>query len=929
MKRILTRSQYLENLNSRNYNKYTKINEAFANDVNWGDSWVGILISSIGRKIKTKRNLKKMDGVIDATKKYFDSLVDQCKINVSEQLSTWVMTSSLMGNLEDGINNEEDVESLIRICETIIELIENTSPRFEDEDFMIDKIEEFMIYLESLISKEGDKEGEGDEEGEGEGEGDSTNPNEVFYKTSKEFLQSIVDLHNMIKSNVVRFGGGKEPGEDISTSFNKDKYDNIQKSLVGNKNPVAFSKILVNSMKMEQEAIKISQKKGDNKNVEIYTKKLNDNLKKLINIQANSYGISKEKKDKSGKSIGYKNIEDLKKEIETISKQKWSVDLPLGKSSGAKSTGDKEISGDVKIDKSSYSFLYEEAEANLQKDEVHAKNAWKKVINAYEKSGIKNFIPQIEELLKTSSKDGKDKLLQSKKDIKSICKQVVLNKSTTGNPISFEELIKETVNVNDVAKSISLFGRILLSFKEDMGLTGSYGSAISPLKKFVNSFFELEKLVPKLKKESVVITSYNNFLILEKTEGLEYSKIEEKFNEIFDENTKKIFQIDAADGETIKKSGRISEEFIISNENQIFELVRLFLRAWRLHTPGRIPSGRTGGKVAGRVFDQYEYVGSSTEGTPDAPGVGPYRNKEIYEKWENAILDILGETKYTETIFSDDAKFYFKIDESEEGKGKLSEMGSKLGETPDKDNRNAKPVGKILLKFIRQLIDDPKIYRQGAIGTFLNEYFNISDNVSGKAIGKGGDLQKAEETAAVVKDKVEGKFVELSEAKVDSISKKLSDNPKNKFYLRISAKVDGGNPTTLYLIYLGKKDNDYYFFISDGNKVTDTTSLIDLETTTTLSKSLRLVKMDYNIVKDLGSRGNLKPKTSKINFITGKTDDNKTDDFEFEEKTLFIQELKILVNKESKEILDKVWYDKKDYYDKLEKFGLNDFKFKK
>ena len=390
----------------------------------------------------------------------------------------------------------------------------------------------------------------------------------------------------------------------------------------------------------------------------------------------------------------------LKKEISTISKQKWSVDLPLGKSTGSES-GNREISGNVKIDKASYSFLYEEAEANLQKDETQAKNAWKKVINAYEKSGIKNFIPQIEELLKTSSKDGKEKLLQSKKDIISICKQVVLNKSTTGKPISFEELIKEAVNVNDVSKSISLFGRILLSFKEDMGLTGSYGSAISPLKKFVNSFFELEKLVPKLKKESVVITSYNNFLILEKTEGVEYSKIEEKFNEIFDEDIQKMFEIDAADGETIKKSGKISEEFIISNENQIFELVRLFLRAWRLHTPGRIPSGRTEGRVAGRVFDQYEFVGSgsSDAGTPDRPGAGPYRNIEIYQKWENAILDILGETKYTETIFSDDAKFYFKVDESEEGKGKLSQMGSKLGEVAQDDKTaKAKPIGKILLK---------------------------------------------------------------------------------------------------------------------------------------------------------------------------------------------------------------------------------------
>jgi hypothetical protein len=72
------------------------------------------------------------------------------------------------------------------------------------------------------------------------------------------------------------------------------------------------------------------------------------------------------------------------------------------------------------------------------------------------------------------------------------------------------------------------------------------------------------------------------------------------------------------------------------------------------------------------------------------------------------------------------------------------------------------------------------------------------------------------------------------------------------------------------------------------------------------------------------SSGNLEFSKSKMNLFDG-----SPDNVEFENENRFIKELKILVNKESKEILDKVWYNKEEYYDRLKKFGLIDFKFKK
>jgi hypothetical protein len=47
-----------------------------------------------------------------------------------------------------------------------------------------------------------------------------------------------------------------------------------------------------------------------------------------------------------------------------------------------------------------------EGEANITQVETHSKNAWKKVVNAYNQSKVSSFVPQIEELLKISIKDG-------------------------------------------------------------------------------------------------------------------------------------------------------------------------------------------------------------------------------------------------------------------------------------------------------------------------------------------------------------------------------------------------------------------------------------------------------------------------------------------------------------------------------------------
>ena len=56
--RVLGPKEYLESL------KYQKVDEAFQNDVSWGDSLVGRMFSSVGRKISDTYNNKKIGDLL-------------------------------------------------------------------------------------------------------------------------------------------------------------------------------------------------------------------------------------------------------------------------------------------------------------------------------------------------------------------------------------------------------------------------------------------------------------------------------------------------------------------------------------------------------------------------------------------------------------------------------------------------------------------------------------------------------------------------------------------------------------------------------------------------------------------------------------------------------------------------------------------------
>lgn len=870
MNKLLTREQYLDSLRTKNYTKYTSIPkqfEAFSNDVNWGDSWVGRMINSIIRKSKISVNLRRISSLAKLLESRFEDLYETGKINSNEFDRKFLESKYLLDRLEEMVSTEADIEDMIGHIDIIISQV--SSYNLKDKDLLIEKLKEYQDYLRGLLkgkteSTEDKKTNDNDSTSSDSNSnsdldlvGDS-DYNQQFFKTSKIMLKSLVEICSMIKNNSVRFKES-EYGKDYNVGLHFDiKKFNELKSRFEKSNPKDKLPILRQLVQMCELGLDSFKSKKDNSNINLF----NQYFKKYSGLLS---GMERENRSKSNKS------NDEKPDVTKKNNSTSGVGQP--------SKNDDSSTSRTSVSKSmSEGFLYEEVDANMEKVEIHAKNAWIKVVNAYNKSGISNYVNDIESMLNVSSKDGKEKYKSTAQNIIDITKQVILNKKTVGKPISFDDLIKENTISNDIPKSISLFARILISFSEDMGLLGNYNSATKPMKSFIESFIELEKILPKTnftkkseksnsvtyKVGDVVKYKYNNgndvgekeitkidgskfsfmgkdgeelssdisniislvnsktestllrykqfFKINEATDGVNYGEVNHKFDEIFTEEIKDMFEITTEQVEKVKKAGEEGDKYIITNADPIMEIVRLFNRAWRLHTPGRIPSGRTDGKVSMSVFQEYESLGQ--DGSPDSPGSGPYRNIELYEKWQETVLNILANTKYRTTIFSDDALFVFEY----AGKQKKALMSKEdLGDSVI-PNGKSKPLGKVLLRFINSLLMDSQMYKdKGAMGKFMIEYFGLGED---QVKGLGGftyggayvsDVKDNSESMSTAKPQVKVKL-----AKLQNILSQVDDKSDVMRFLKVKSSIDSKDIKNIVLRIKTSDDKFRYLYFIEG-----------------------------------------------------------------------------------------------------------------
>lgn len=698
------------------YKRYIGVNEVFTNEIPWGDSLVGRLISSISRKSRIAFDMRTIDGQIKRLRSLFDQLVETGYISVSEEDKRFLAISQLLGELKKSVYSGDEISILINLTQELINLVR--MHKFDKKNYMISSLGDFLKYLSSLkLNLKPDV------------EDTESKKREDFYNISRKLLKSLIDINDGINSNIVKF----DSNSTNSDSSNSDRSASVQ-----------------------------------------------DEYNKLID---------KWKSEQKEKGLNPDPGEGTRKRIRREAQQ---------------------------------------VKESLNSESAHAQIAWNRILKSRDSSGVSKYLEYISRLLMTTDKD-KVRFDKAKSSIIDICKQVVMNRLTVGKPIPYSELVKENYSVNDVSKSISLFGRILLSIDEKRSLCDSYGIVGKSILIFIDSFRLLENFLSENKMDKKEISesislSYMKFVI-EKNEFTDQTI--DKFDSLFVDDIVSYFQITEEKRAELESGVKKSDVFLITDSDFIIQIVQIFNRSWRIHTPGVIPSGRSGGKVSNSVFREYDDLGRGG-GTPEAPGSGPYRNKKLWDRWNQGVMDIMADPKYR-PIFSEDAVFSFKTD-----------IGVNMGDETKKvtsGGDNIKKGGKVLQRFIIRLLSDSKMYgSDGALPKFMSEYFGLKVGEDQyNTVGKPNDRKNNSKISDGIKTTYV-KFEKWEGGSVSFIKKNML------FYVEL---VDNKEiPLKGYLKVIDIID-DYIYGVFTNSFLFDRTNMIfDKDPMEIFSPSLRFIEIN-------------------------------------------------------------------------------------
>ena len=445
----------------------------------------------------------------------------------------------------------------------------------------------------------------------------------------------------------------------------------------------------------------------------------------------------------------------------------------------------------------------------LGSKEKHAIAAWKKIIKVCKDIKIDDLSKKLEEII-NQSKSG-EKL--NKTVVIAIGKNIILNEATTGKPIGYQELIKEEMGnipsqYSDLPKRISFLSKILLSFKDDMGLIGSLGEAIQHIKNYIKSYNELKNIYPKLSNKKLEkfndfnfkknLEKFNDFNFLNEkfdiNDDSTYDKVQVAWFKFFNKGEENAWKLTNEDSELRDKVENIGDKEIPfdseSHVDKIMEIVNLFGKAYRLYANSSIPSGRPGGRISQKTFRAYIYIGeqSSGRGGDWENGVasgGPWAYKITFEKWEDGITKILEDPKYRKVLAN--IKFKNTGPNQDQGSGVTGKDG---GYGSDGGSPNRKIVsGRSLFDFINEMINPEGGFAKSR-QKIMKEYFGGVDKLtSAEEEARKKEERESKENLQEPKTKEVGdeKVISFVSAdrnglyKVDNISKLIGNFIKIKY----------------------------------------------------------------------------------------------------------------------------------------------------
>lgn len=674
MKYLSNRSKYLQSA------KYKVINETvagagpFANDIAWGDSLLGRMLHSFARKAQIGIDLVRMDSVIKRLQTQFDYLLDTSKMNGAE--------------IDEVTKNELDILRISILLGKLIETIKN--PEEEGKNHLDETIKttEKTIYEIKVLVLETNK----------------TEPDR------KEVLVKLNDFLTEIKGIDTKEVKKEETKEEISTE--KTPYHLYMANI----------------------------------------KSITDILNSYKNIQS-----------KGAENV--KSEEDKKKEIDLIYKKKIEQWKTNQKSMRTDKTG-----SNINPGEGTRNRIRREAEAELRQESIIFENVNASPVKIAVKSlytfmmSDKENLVELQGLLSSYNKmsdDNKSNLSMGKfasiKRLYDYIKKGSISENLDNLLSNSDKLgnkIKELYNISKSGDFSSI---------QDEGLKNALTSFNKTMIDILSHKPEPKKEESKEVTKESKLLRYKGFKKLyesdeESTEPKEdVSESEDRYdlsypwNKFFSEKYLRKWTVteELKDkvNQKLEKIEREGNRYIIKGIDPILEIVKIFNRSYKLHTSQTIPGGRTGGKVSNRKMREYEYIGkgggpsTNDTGSGFKAGMGPYRNIKIFSKWEDAVLDIIKDSKY-QVLFNEDtiiqvgdADARLNVDYTtnrnknsiEKGVDDEGNITKTLVNKKEKRGR-VEGGGKVLLKFINDMLDGDNLYKGeggGAQKKFINQYFKI------------------------------------------------------------------------------------------------------------------------------------------------------------------------------------------------------------
>ena len=675
MRHLHSRDNYLKNINERKIIQQDKMLEdlttklileenapgsgAFGNNVKWGDSLLGRFINFVIRKIGVGVDMGRISLVSKQMKSQFERLVSESAIRTlskedQEDISK-VQISSILGVLKKSVDDGEKVGKIKDITQSTIdnlELLEVSEKSEESKKVIIAALEEFLKFLEKYkdsdgkggpLSEDADKTTDDAEESEKGKPGDK-----ISIKTGYPTMVKNLKALSLVLANYKKFKPKaiiSAPEDYFYITKGGETIETIQKDVKINKNKLAIEQIW----------------SANAKTLEPYTIK-----------------ADKSKMDKNKLQLG----KDIKIKLALVKESFIFEEGPIqttmvGDKSGIGTGGGKDRNvGTGKEDHLTQAY-----------------NKLKKSCEILEDPKDKG-IGVTFDFLKAISDKSVDQ--ESKLVIKSLYKEILRyligdKKATLNAPADslFVESIDTIKDKNKkiiVAEKIARFTMRAIQFG-GQNLYAGLGDLGKPLQQFVDSMKELKKIDPEelkevVKKQESKLLKYDSYLtLIREAEGDDAqvkgdeaqaqgenkedksTEISKEIKEYFDENLdfdafllseEEVKEVEEKVEDASKKQGK---SIVINGMNPIVEIVRLFNRAYKLHTTDAIPGARTDGAVDRLTYNEYTKFGSSS-GNPSATEHGPYRHKKTFNIWEDAVFDILADTRFSpvfakETVLDD------------------------------------------------------------------------------------------------------------------------------------------------------------------------------------------------------------------------------------------------------------------------------------